>query len=167
MPPPLTLLSFAALNSPNPLTGRKRKILEPNRWCLLHLDILKVTVGEDEQVLGSKNTTFSFSTAEERDQKREKLKSIETLLLKLEFQTTEQPEFYSAAWTILSFLSPTPSTHLGPTPVGYANTRVLGAYAALIEDIIGSRFQLIARCVETNKFAPHTLLNLPSRTDWA
>lgn len=152
MPPQLTLLSFAALNSPNQLTGRKRKILEPNRWCPMHLDILKVTIEEDEQVLGPKNTTFSFSTAEERDQKREKLKNIETLLLELEFHTTEEPDFYDAAWTILTFLSQTKSIRLGPTPIGYVNSRVLHAFAEIIGGIIGSRLELIARCAENNKF---------------
>lgn len=147
-------MSFAILNSPKPLIGRRQRVLEPHRWIPQHLGALKITVEQDEQVLGPKNVTFSFSTAEERDRKRDKLKKIEVLLWTLQCPVVDQPGFYSAAWTIISFLSPTPLMHRGPTPVGFVNTHVLYAFVGLVDCMIGPRLELVSRSAHTSQFVP-------------
>lgn len=153
-PAPLTLLSFAILNSPKPLIGHRRRAIEPHRWIPQHLSALKITVQQDGKVLGPKNVTFSFSTAEERDRKRDMLKKIEILLLTLQCPVVDQPGFYSAAWTIISSLSPTPWINRGPAPIGFVNTHVLHAFVGLVDCMIGPHLQLISRSAHTSQFGP-------------
>lgn len=139
MAPPLTLLSFADLNyPPSPLGRSRRNVIDPSRWCQQHLDALKIDIAPHSQV-ELKNVLFPSSTAEEHAMKEENFAIIQGLLYTLQRPESSNPGFFGVAWTISSFLSPNPWLRRGPTPIGYGNSHVLGAFVWLLNLITGPR----------------------------
>lgn len=140
MAPQLTLLSFADLNYPPSPPGRSRRnVIDPSRWCQQHLDALKIHIAPHSQA-ELKGVVFPpSSTAEEHAIKENNFAMIQRLLCTLQKPALCDPDFFGVAWTISSFLSPSPWLKRGPTPVGYGNSHVLGAFVWLLSSITGPR----------------------------
>lgn len=157
-PPPLTLLSFADLNSPSSQNASKN-VLEPYRWCQLHLDALKVVVVHRPGVADPRRVQFLYTTAEVCDLKRRNFKIIGYFLYYLQKPVVNDPSFFEVAWTLSSFLSPTPWMDRGPTPIGYCNTHILRSFIWLVNCVIHPYIYMSLDTVD-DQFSPQ--LNLPS-----